>query len=81
MRCNIIKIGTSKGIRIPASILKEFDNPDSFEMQYSQNKVILIPQKQNSRNGWNDAFKKMAQNNDDDLVIDDAIDLDLKNEI
>jgi len=81
MRCNIIKIGTSKGIRIPALILKELDNPDSFEMQYSQNKVILIPQKQNSRNGWNDAFKKMAQNNDDDLVIDDAIDLDLKNEI
>jgi len=81
MRCNIIKIGTSKGIRIPASILKELDNPDSFEMHYSQNKVILIPQKQNSRNGWNDAFKKMAQNNDDNLVIDDAIDLDLKNEI
>lgn len=81
MRCNIIKIGTSKGIRIPASILKDFDNPDSFEMEYNKDRVILIPQKKNSRQGWDKAFEKMAQNNDDDLVVDDAIDLDVNDDI
>jgi hypothetical protein len=34
MEAKVIQIGTSKGIRIPASMLKHFDNPTSFDRRY-----------------------------------------------
>lgn len=78
MRCELIKIGTSKGIRIPAILLKEMGNPNSFEIEFNKDKLVLVPQRhKKSRAGWAKAFQKMASNNDDKLVIDDAIDIDL----
>jgi len=43
MTCDIIKIGTSKGIRLPAVLLKELDNPTSFEIKFDAKKLVLIP--------------------------------------
>ena len=78
MKCDLVKIGTSKGIRIPAIILKELGNPDSFSVEFDETKLVLIPQTSiKSRLGWEEAFQRMANTNDDELVIDDAIDIDL----
>jgi len=78
MQCNLIKIGTSKGIRIPANILKEIDEPSSFEMILQNGQLILKPIRlQEIRKDWNKAFKAMHKNKDDKLLIDDNIDLDI----
>ncbi len=79
MTCDIIKIGTSKGIRIPSILLKKFNNPTSFEIEFDANKIVLIPKKRkNPREGWSEAFEKMANSGDDELLIDDEIDIDLE---
>ena len=44
MKCDLVKIGTSKCIRIPAIILKELGNPDSFNVEFDETKLVLIPQ-------------------------------------
>jgi antitoxin MazE len=82
MTCDIIKIGTSKGIRLPAVLLKELDNPTSFEIKFDSNKIVLIPKKSSKpREGWSEAFENMAKEGDDKFLIDDSIDLDLVDEV
>lgn len=58
MEIKIIKIGSSKGIRIPAKILKNLNNPDSFKLTISDFGLFLKPQKDDIRQGWEEAYKK-----------------------
>ena len=56
MDIKIIKIGSSKGIRIPSKILKDFDNPDEFKLNITEFGIFLKPVKNDVRKGWKDAF-------------------------
>ena len=76
MKVSLIDIGTSKGIRIPASVLKEMDKPQSFELRIEEGSIVLDVVEEH-RMGWGDKFK----NNDNALLIDDTLDEDEWNEI
>ena len=69
MQVSVIDIGTSKGIRIPSSILKDFDSPKSFELKI-QNHQIILDVVNNPRNGWDEKFKDSKN----ELIIDDSLD-------
>jgi antitoxin MazE len=71
MRASIIKIGNSQGLRIPKPILEQTGIRDDVEIELEKNQIIIRPV-QNAREGWDKAFKKMAKNDDDKLVIDDG---------
>lgn len=58
MDIDIIKIGTSKGIRLPSKILKKFDNPDKFHLNITEYGLFLKPIKSNVRSNWRDDFIK-----------------------
>jgi len=77
MTCDVVQIGEAKGVRLPSFILKKLKNPDSFELKIEENKIILTPKRFHKRVRWDEAFKDMAKNGDDVLLIDDKIDLDL----
>ncbi|MBN1842098.1 MAG: AbrB/MazE/SpoVT family DNA-binding domain-containing protein [Deltaproteobacteria bacterium] len=70
MRASIIKIGNSKGLRIPKPILEQTGIRDDVEIELEKNQIIIRPV-QNAREGWDKAFKKMAEKGDDKLIIDD----------
>ena len=70
MRARIVKIGNSKGIRIPKPLLEQTGIMDDVELEVEQNQII-IRAVSNPRVGWDDAFKVMADRGDD-LVIDEA---------
>ena len=70
MQVSLIDIGTSKGIRIPASILKMFEKPTSFDLHVKENTIVLDVL-ENPRNGWEDKFKK----NNNELLIEDSLDI------
>lgn len=73
MVMDVIKIGNSKGVRIPARVLKELNLKDKVEFIVEGDSIILKPIK-DPRSGWNEAFKEMNKNNDDDLIIDENLD-------
>lgn len=75
MKADIIKIGNSKGIRIPAVLLKECGIVDKVEIEVRHNNIVLRPVR-SPRTGWAAAFKRMNQNNDDFLLIDEDLDFD-----
>ncbi len=70
MRARVIKIGNSQGLRIPKPILEQTGIRDDVEMELGKNQIIIRPV-QKARDGWDKAFKRMAEKGDDELVIDD----------
>ncbi len=70
MRARIIKIGNSKGLRIPKPILEQTGITDDVEIEVEKNRIIIRPVK-DVRDGWDDAFKLMGQKGDDELIIED----------
>ena len=72
MRTRVIKIGNSQGLRIPKPILEQTGIIDDVEIKVKKNQLIIQPVK-NAREGWDAAFKKMGEQGDDELLIDDSI--------
>lgn len=70
MRARVIKIGNSQGLRIPKPILEQTGIRDDVEIELEKNKIIIRPV-HNVREGWDKAFKMMAENGDDELIISD----------
>lgn len=79
MKADIIKIGNSKGIRIPASLLKQCGIDKKVEIEVRFNNIIIKPIK-SPREGWGAAFKKMTKQGDDQILIPDDLDADLLEE-
>jgi antitoxin MazE len=69
MQVSLIDIGTSKGIRLPASVLKMFDSLSGFELKVEKNRIILDTIEE-PRKGWEEKFK----NSSNELLIDDRLD-------
>jgi len=77
MKATIVSMGDSKGILIPVTILKQCNIEEKAEIEVENGKIIIMPAKTEPRKGWAQAFRKMNQNKDDELIIDDNIDLDM----
>ena len=71
MEMPIIQIGNSKGIRLAKTVLERYDITDKVELIFKEGFLILKPVKK-PRDGWDEAFKKMAERGDDELLIDDV---------
>ena len=72
MRSAIRKIGNSKGIILPQSILKECFIGDEVTIEVKGQQIIISAPEDTKRKGWEQAFKQMAENGDDQLVIPDV---------
>jgi antitoxin MazE len=70
MRARVIKIGNSRGFRIPKLILEQTGIGDDVEIDVEKNKIIIRPVK-NVREGWDESFKIMGEKGDDQSIIDD----------
>jgi antitoxin MazE len=73
---NVVRIGNSKGIRIPKPILEQCQVGSQLSLEIEDGRIVLEPVEAQARNGWDEAFKEMHENHDDALLIDDSIDLD-----
>ena len=71
MELSVINIGNSKGIRLSKTILEKYNIQDKIELILEKGFIILKP-KAEPRKNWEKAFKKMHENNDDQLLIDDV---------
>ena len=73
MQLKVVKIGNSKGIRLPKAVLKEYAIEDSVELLMKPGAIVLKPVKL-ARQGWQEAFERMHDAQDDELLIDDLLD-------
>jgi antitoxin MazE len=74
MRTKVVKIGNSRGIRIPKSLIDKSGLKNEVELEISEGQIIVKPVSKN-RESWNEEFKKMAKNKDD-VLLDSEILID-----
>jgi len=79
MKTDVIRIGNSKGVRLPATILKQCGIGSKVEIVVRDNEIILKPVK-SPREGWAAAFRQMHECGDDRIIIPDEIDAELLEE-
>lgn len=70
MRTRIVKIGNSRGIRIPEPLLEQAGLGGEVEMEVQDNQIVIRPV-EHPRRGWEDAFRLMAEQGDDRLLDED----------
>ncbi|HEY8782124.1 MAG TPA: AbrB/MazE/SpoVT family DNA-binding domain-containing protein [Mucilaginibacter sp.] len=71
MKSSIIKIGTSKGIVLPQHVLNECFIEDKVIIEVKGKHIIISAPGKPQRRDWEQAFKEMAANGDDQLLIQD----------
>lgn len=71
MEASIIKIGNSKGLRLSKTILEKYNIQDKVELVLEKEQIILKPIS-SPRKDWEKEFKKMVENGDDKLLMNDV---------
>ena len=72
MRTRIVKIGNSRGIRIPKPLIKGAGLEDEVDITVHNNSLIVSPAS-HPREGWDEAFKEMGDRGDDLLINGDQL--------
>ena len=72
MKASVVRIGNSRGIRIPKALLEQCRFGSTVELEVHQGQLIVKPAAR-PRSGWEEAFKEMAQRGDDLLLDRDSL--------
>ena len=72
MTAQIIKIGNSRGLRIPKKVLDQYQMDGRVELILTEEGIVLKPIASPPRAGWAQAFARMATEGDDALLIGDV---------
>jgi antitoxin MazE len=67
MKSRIVKIGNSRGVRIPKPLIQEAGLGEEVEIQVEGNRLIIASASR-ARAGWSASFQKMANAGDDALI-------------
>jgi antitoxin MazE len=67
LKARIIKIGNSRGVRIPKVWLEQLDLRTEVEMVMQADQIIIRPARK-AREGWEASFAALATHTDDELL-------------
>ena len=70
MKSRIVKIGNSRGVRIPKPLIEEIGLGEEVEIQVEGSRLIIAPAGR-PRAGWTTCFRQMARTGDDALIDGD----------
>jgi antitoxin MazE len=71
VKTRIVRIGNSRGIRIPKTLLDQADLPEEVELHAEPGRLVVQAVRQ-ARSGWAAAAKRMRTRGDDPLVDEPA---------
>ena len=72
MITKVVRIGNSRGIRIPKSFIDQSGIKNEVELEVKDDKII-IKSLSEIRKNWDLAFQKMSKNGDDVLLDQDSL--------
>jgi antitoxin MazE len=72
IKSRIVKIGNSQGIRIPKLLLEQSNLGEEVELVLQEDQIVVRPI-HHVRHGWEEAFKAMSEQGDDELLDGDAL--------
>jgi antitoxin MazE len=69
MKVDLVRVGNSRGIRIPKPILEQCGFRDTVELRV-ENDRLVIAQGHRPREGWEEAFRAAGPSVHDELLLD-----------
>mgnify|MGYP001083485033 CR=1 FL=1 len=72
VKSRIVKIGNSRGIRIPKLLLEQSNLGEEVELVLQQGQNVVRPVRR-VRQGWEEAFQAMSERGDDELLDGDVL--------
>jgi antitoxin MazE len=71
MRTELVRIGNSRGIRIPKLIIEQCGFGEKVELRVENHRLIVSPQRA-PRQGWEEIFRAAGPATEDKLLLEDA---------
>ena len=72
MKASIVRIGDSKGIRIPKVVLEQTHLSGEVELEVRDRQIVIRPARK-PRQGWTQKFRAMAERGDDKMLDAEAV--------
>ena len=69
MRVELVRIGNSRGIRIPKPLIEQCRLGDTVELRVEQDRLIIAPDRP-PRQGWKEAFRAAGTAAGDELLLE-----------
>jgi antitoxin MazE len=79
MKLDLVRIGNSRGIRIPKPIIDQLGFDSSVDVRIERNRLVIAPERR-PRQGWAEAFAAAGSSENDELLIDSAVENDFDRE-
>jgi antitoxin MazE len=70
VRTKIIPIGNSQGVRLPKLLLEQSGLGGEVELELDRDRIVIQPVSR-PRQGWDQAFRAMAEQGEDRLLDED----------
>jgi antitoxin MazE len=69
MKVKLVRIGNSRGIRIPKSVLEQCGLQEAADLRIENNPLVLVCEHR-PRQGWEEAFVAARPSADDELLLE-----------
>jgi len=69
MKTELVRIGNSRGIRIPKPIIEQCRLGETVEVRVENDRLIISPERR-QRQGWGDAFRASGHGAHDELLLE-----------
>lgn len=67
MKATLVRIGNSRGIRLPKPVIEQCGFEDEVELEVHHHELV-IRSSSHPREGWAGAFARMSESGDDELL-------------
>ena len=69
MRTELVRIGNSRGVRIPKPLIEQCGLGDTVELRVENDCLVISPERR-LRQGWEEAFRAAGPAADDELLLE-----------
>lgn len=69
MKIGLVRIGNSRGIRIPKPLIEQCGFGDTVEVSVERDRLVIAPDR-SPRQGWKEAFATAGPSAHDPLLLD-----------
>lgn len=67
MKTKLVRIGNSRGVRIPRPLIEQAGLEDEVELHVTESRIVIEPVRQ-PRAGWADAARRLRERGDGGLL-------------
>ena len=71
MKMNIVRIGNSRGIRIPKAMIEQCGFGEAVDVSVKHGQIVIASHRK-PREGWNAAFEAAGSSDSDELLLENV---------